>query len=122
MEPNTTMSDIDRLQTRIEELGGRLIEHRTWMQSGDEIEERIFRLGEREVRINEGMRDGLAAQVKEDADGPDGWRSLSLFAHPEIEAMTSEQKWQWIRARGVPDDETYLAWMLQHIEKFVAQS
>ncbi len=116
------MSDMDRLQTRIEELGGRLTSRETWRQSGDEIEQRIFRIGEREVRLNEGIRDGLAAQVREDADDLDEWRSLTMFAHPEIEKMTSEQKWQWIRARGVPDDETYLAWMLQRIEKFIAKS
>lgn len=116
------MSDMDRLQARIEELGGRLTSRETWMQSSDEIEQRIFRIGGGEVRLNEGIRDGLAAQVREDADGPDEWRSLTMFAHPEIETMTSEQKWQWIRARGVPDDETYLAWMLQHIEEFIAKS
>ena len=116
------MSDMDRLQTRIEELGGRRTSHQKWMQSGDEIEERIFRIGQCEVRINEGIRDGLAAQVREDGDEIGVWRSLTMFAHPEIGTMTSEQKRDWRRARGVLDGETYLAWMLEHIEKFITGS
>lgn len=40
----------------------------------------------------------------------------------KVETMTTEQQWEWIRKRGVPDAETYLAELVEQIERFVGKS
>ena len=107
----------DYVEATLAELGGQLVDETLWRESGDEIEESIFRVG---VRLQSGMRDGFSIYLKENFDDPEAWRSVTVWAHPEVETMTSAEKFEWIVAHPTLHDDTYLNSLVQWMERFLA--
>lgn len=122
MKLNTQGNLINRLQAKVEEMGGRLIGEQVWQPGGDEKERRTLRLGERGVRLQEGWRNGISIEVKTRLDNPDPWQYLVNFLRPEVELMTLEQTIDWIVAHPFPGDDEYIASVVRDLETFIGRS